>query len=223
MPRTPIYAAILLLVSYGVAHAEEKFANIAVHFEQNATDEDVEVVFKAKSGDAGLSTLKVVAPDGRTVVDFNAPDSKLGLRHIDLESPEPKNVASVKADFPEGEYTFTGRTVTGDKLRGKASLSHKLPDTAVFVRPRPDEKAVPVKGLRIKWNSAKNPAVWVVVIEREGTEFEISAKLPSTARTFVVPDGFLLPDTEYKLEIGAVSGDGNTSVVETSFTTKGKK
>lgn len=223
MPPTLVYAGILLLVSYGLAHAEEKFEKIAVLFEQNATDKDAEVVFDATSGGAGLATLKVVAPGGRTVVDFKAPDSKLGLRHINLESPEPKNDGTVQADFPEGEYTFTGSTVTGVKLHGKASLGHKLPDTAAFVRPRPDEKGVPVKGLQIEWNTVKNPAAWVVVIEQEGTEFEIAAKLPAAATTFVVPDGFLLPDTEYKLAIGTVSRDGNTSVVEASFTTEGKK
>lgn len=223
MPRTLVYAGILLLVSYGLAHAEEKFEKIAVHFEQNATDNDAEVIFEAASGGAGLATLRVVAPGGRTVVDFKAPDSKLGLLHINLESPEPKNDGTVQADFPEGEYTFTGSTVTGAKLHGKARLSHKLPDTAAFVRPRPDEKGVPVKGLQIKWNTVKNPAACVVVIEQEGTEFEIAAKLPAAATTFVVPDGFLLPDTEYKLAIGTVSRDGNTSVVEISFTTEGKK
>ncbi len=223
MPPTLVYAGILLLVSYGLAHAEEEFEKIAVLFEQNATDKDAEVVFDATSGGAGLATLKVVAPGGRTVVDLKAPDSKLGLRHINLESPEPKNDGTVQADFPEGEYTFTGSTVTGAKLHGKASLGHKLPDTAAFVRPRPDEKGVPVKGLQIEWNTVNNPAAWVVVIEQEGTEFEIAAKLPAAATTFVVPDGFLLPDTEYKLAIGTVSRDGNTSVVEASFTTEGKK
>lgn len=223
MPRTLVYAGILLLASYGLAHAEEKFEKIAVIFEQNATDKDAEVVFDATSGGAGLATLKVVAPGGRTVVDFKAPDSKLGLRHIRLESPEPKNDGSVQADFPEGEYTFTGSTVTGAKLHGKASMSHTLPDTAAFVRPRPDEKGVPVKGLQIEWNAVKNLAAYAVVIEQEGTEFEIAAKLAADATTFVVPDGFLLPDTEYKLAVGTVSRDGNTSVVEISITTEGKK
>jgi hypothetical protein len=33
----------------------------------------------------------------------------------------------------------------------------------------------------------------------------------------------LVPGTEYKLEIGTVSREGNRSFVETSFTTAGKK
>jgi hypothetical protein len=40
---------------------------------------------------------------------------------------------------------------------------------------------------------------------------------------FDVPDGFLLPGTEYTLGIGAETADGNASYVETSFTTAGKE
>lgn len=208
-----------MLISYGVAHAEEKFENVAVQFEQNATDKDAEVVFEATSGGAGLSALKVIAPDGRTVVDFKAPDTKLGLRHINLESPEPKNDGSIQADFPEGEYTFTGSTVTGVKLLSKAMLSHKLPDVAIVVSPRADAKGVPVKGQRIKWTVPKNLAACVVAIEQEESGLSITAKLPGNATSFAVPDGFLLPGTEYKLAVGTVSPDGNTSLVETNFTT----
>ena len=38
------------------------------------------VVIKTNSDDEGLSALTVVAPDGRTLVDFKSPDAKLGIR-----------------------------------------------------------------------------------------------------------------------------------------------
>lgn len=223
MSQTFVSGVILLLVSHGVAHAEEKFENVAVQFEQNATDKDAEVVFEATSGGAGLSALKVIAPGGRTVVDFKAPDTKLGLRHINLESPEPKNDGSIQADFPEGEYTFTGSTVTGVKLLSKVKLSHKLPEPASILSPRADANGVPVKGQQIKWTAVKNLAACVVVIEQEESDLSVTAKLPGSATTFAVPDGFLRPGTEYKLAVGTVSREGNISLVETSFTTRGKK
>jgi hypothetical protein len=34
-----------------------------------------------------------------------------------------------------------------------------------------------------------------------------------------MPDGFLLPSTDYKLAIGTVSVEGNVSFAETTFTT----
>jgi hypothetical protein len=222
MNRTLCSVTMSLLVSAGFAQAEEKFEKAVVHFEQNATDKDAEVMFEAIGGGVGLATLQVAAPGGRTVIDYKAPDSKLGLQHITLESPEPKNDGSVQADFPEGEYTFTGSTVTGVKLLSKAKLSHKLPETASVVSPRAEAKGVPVKGLQIKWNAAKNLAACTVVIEQEETGLDIKATLPGSATTFAVPDGFLRPGTEYKLAVGTVSREGNTSLVETNFTTAGK-
>lgn len=212
----------LLWVSHGVAQADEKFEHVAIHFEQNASDKDAEIIVEATGNDAGLATLHVAAPDGRTVIDFKAPDSKMGLRHFSFESPEPKNDGRLQADFPEGEYTFTGRTVTGVALRGKAMLSHTLPDPASFVRPRPDTAGAPVKGLQIQWRSVKDLAACIIVIEQEDTGLEMRAKLPGAATTFAVPDGFLAPDTEYKLAIGTVAKKGNTSFVETTFTTAAK-
>ena len=167
--KRPILTLLCLLAlgAHGFALADEKFEHVAVRIEQNATDEDVEVVFEATSGDIGLATLRVAAPDGRTVIDFKAPDSKLGIRHLVLESPEPTNDGRLQKDFPAGEYTFTGSTVSGEKLSSKATLSHKLPGTASFVQPRPKEKNVAVKGLQLKWTAPKDLASCVVVVEHE--------------------------------------------------------
>ena len=95
----------------------------SVRFEQNATDGDVEVVFEAKGGDAGLAHFKVVSPDGRTVIDFNAPDSStLGIRQFRMESPEPKDVEALKTAYPEGKYLFSGTTLSGMTLAGEFTL-----------------------------------------------------------------------------------------------------
>ena len=209
----------LMLANKKQSGESAPFERATVYFEQNATDEDAEVVFEADTGDLGLASLKVVSPDGRTIIDFKAPNSKLAIRHFRFESPELENDGIVQADFPEGEYTFTGTTVTGVKLHGNATLSHKLPDTASVIKPAPDEDGVPIKGLEITWSPVKNLAAYIVTIEQEELAHAISARLPATVTTFAVPDGFLIPQTEYKLAIGTVTKDGNTSFVETSFTT----
>ncbi len=228
--RQILAVVTLFLVSPGPALAVEKqsagsmpFDVATVYFEQNATDEDAEVVFEAKGGELGLATLKVVSPDGRAVIDFKAPDSKLGIRHFRFESPEPSNDGSVQADFPEGKYTFTATTVTGVRLHGKATLSHKLPDAACLIRPGPGEEDVPTKGLEITWTPVKNLDACIVVIEQGELALEITAYLPGSATAFAVPDGFLVPETQYKLAIGTVTEEGNTSFVETTFTTAGKE
>ena len=75
----PLMLALILTALQGVARSEETFAKVGVYLEQTIEDQDSEIMFEAIGGDLGLTTLKVVAPDGRTVVDFKAPDSKLGV------------------------------------------------------------------------------------------------------------------------------------------------
>jgi hypothetical protein len=67
----------------------------------SVSDGDVEVVFDVVGGKEGLARLTVVAPDGRTVVDFTAPDaSTLGIRSFQFESPEPPDIGGFKAAYP---------------------------------------------------------------------------------------------------------------------------
>lgn len=222
--RMPGILVAVLLSMTGVAQAaDEKFEHANIRLEQNATDNDAEIVFEAVGGDAGMAELKVTAPGGRVVLDFKAPDSKLGIRHVNLESPEPKNDGRVQADFPAGEYVFTATTVDGVKLHSKVALSHKLPETTVFIHPRPEATGLPVKGLQIKWSPVKNLAACVITIEQKKTDVELKAKLSGTTTSFVVPDGFLAPNAEYVVVISSVSHEGNMSSVETSFATGPKK
>jgi hypothetical protein len=198
------------------------FAIASVFFEQNATDKDVEVVFDVKGGDDGLVQLTVLAPDGRTVVDIKSPDgTTLGLRQFRFESPERGDVAGIKAAYPEGVYTFDAATAAGVKFHGTATLSHTLPATATGVRPAAEAEDVPVKGLVIRWTPARNLAAYVIAVEQDSLELNVSARLPGSATSFVVPDGFLAAGLEYVLSIGTMTSEGNTSYVESTFTTAG--
>ena len=58
-----------------------------------------------------------------------------------------------------------------------------------------------------------------VEIEQDDLGTTIQAVLPGSTTTFAVPGGFLRPRTEYQLAIGTVGNEGNTSFVETTFTT----
>lgn len=207
---------------FGGALAQEKFEKAKVYFEQNVQDKDVEVKFEATGGSAGLAAMKVVAPDGRTVVDFKSPDSKFGIRHLVLESPEPKNNGQIQKDFPAGVYKFSGTLVGGVALQGEATLSHKLPTPTSFIRPKPDEKNVPIKGLKASWAAVKDLRAVVVVIEQDSLGQEIKVTLPGNATTFAVPDGFLQAGLDYKISVGTVSSEGNGSFIETVFSTAGK-
>ena len=216
----------LLLGSSGLAFAAgdasppSRLPIASVIFEQNATDGDVEVVFKVKGRDEGLAKLSVVSPDGGTVIDFTAPGvSAMGIREFVFESPEPTDVEGLKAAYPAGIYTFSGTSATGKELRGESTLSHELPATTSLLRPSAGAHNVPVEDLKITWTPVAKVSGYVIEIEQDELEVHLEATLPGSATRFAVPDGFLRPGTEYDLGIGTVSEAGNVSFVETSFTT----
>ena len=196
------------------------FAVASIHFEQNASDGDFEAVVEVKGGDEGLAQLAVVSPDGRAVIDVTAPAAiTLGVRQLRFESPEPGDFASLKLAYPEGVYSFTGATADGATLQGKATLRHTLPPAAAFLRPAAGARTVSVKDLVITWTAVRNVTAYIVTIEQHGSDVSITARLAGSVASFAVPDGFLLPGTEYQLGIGTVTAGGNISFVETTFTT----
>ena len=226
--RARIVAGVILLLSFsGVAPGTsaqtgpaEPFAVALVHIEQNVTDGDAEVVFQIKTGKEGLAKLAVVSPDGRTVVDFTAPDaSTLGIQQFRLETPEPKDFMTLKAAYPEGVYSFNGVTAAGSKLRGESTLHHTLPAATSFVSPKAGARSVATKNLRVAWSPVKNLAGYIVRIEQRKAGASLTVQVPRSVSTFAVPDGFLFPGTEYVLAIGTVAEKGNIAFVETSFTT----
>ena len=200
------------------------FAVASVHFEQNATDGDVEVVFDVKGGDDGLTSLAVTAPDGRRVVAISAPDtSTMGLRQFRFESPEPTDVDRLTAAYPEGVYVFAGTTVAGDRYASEATLSHRLPPAAAVVTPPDEAEGVAMRGLRITWSPVPDAAGYIVTIEQPDLGFDLTVTLPGSAVSFAVPDGVLQPGHGYTLALGTVLAGGNASFVETTFATAGQE
>jgi hypothetical protein len=203
----------------GAAAEDGRFEKLSVYLERNIQDRDAEIRFEATSGDDGLAALKVSAPGARTVIELKTPDSKLGIRSLTLESPEPDDDRIVRADFPAGAYRFEGTTTKGERLRGEAQLSHVFPKPAAFEYPRPDQKDVPATALTLRWSVPEAVEACAIVIEQTGSAYEIRAFLPGSAKSFTVPDGFLRAGKAYKFAIGTVAKDGNRSFIEAGFTT----
>lgn len=218
-------SSTLALMATGAGpHVAGRFAVASIRLEQNVTDGDVEIVIEAKGGEDGLAKFSVVSPDGRTLIDVAAPDaSTLGLRQFRFESPEPKDIESLKSAYPQGVYRFSGVSAAGARLQGVARLSHHLPGAAAFVRPRAGARGVAIKGLEIAWSPVENLAAHIIYIEQPELGVEITARLPGSAMSFAVPDGFLVPGTEYQVGLGTVTAEGNMSFVETTIKTAGKE
>jgi len=215
-------AGVLSAMAYplaGAAAENGRFEKLSVYLERNVQDHDAEIRFEVTGAKDGLAALKIMAPGERTVIDLRTPDSKLGVRGLTLESPEPDDDGIVRADFPAGAYRFEGKTTNGASLRGETRLSHVFPEPAAFEYPRPDQKDVPATALTLRWSVPKGIEACAIVIEQTGSAYEIRALLPGSARSFTVPEGFLRAGAAYKFAIGTVAKDGNRSFIEAAFTT----
>jgi hypothetical protein len=216
-------AATLSAFAYPVTRAaaaeDGRFQRLSVYLERNMQDHDAEIGFEVTGGRDGLIELTVSAPGERKVVDVKTPDSKLGIRKLTIESPEPSDDRIVKADFPAGAYRFEGKTSSGAGLRGEARLSHVFPGPAAFEYPRSGQKDVPATDLTLRWSVPQGIEACAIVIEQTGSPYEMRAVVPASTKAFTIPKGFLRAGQAYTLAIGTVAKDGNRSFIETSFTT----
>ena len=200
--------------------AAAPFAALSIRVERNVSDQDHEVVIEITSGSVGLATLKIVTPDGRTLLDLKAPDSKLGLRHLVIESPEPKSLAALHQEYPAGSYSFSGTTSAGVALTGTVMLEHQLPGPVRWLSPSTDNSTVAARGLSLQWVAAQGARSLALAIEDEKSGVKVlQVMLPASTLRFSPPDGSLKPGTVYKASIGAIGANGNASYVETTFTT----
>jgi hypothetical protein len=108
------------------------------------------VEVNSTDGDAGLQifldgeawrSVKVTSPEGQKIFDVACRGQlqKLGLSELFTESNEPNfdelPLEDFLAPFPEGEYTFSGKTVDNERLVGTATFTHNIPAGPVVVSP----------------------------------------------------------------------------------------
>ena len=169
-----------------------EFSELRMTLEQNATDRDIEVVLFAQGGDVGLDRFEITAPGGRRVAKFDGDGRGIGIREFLLESAEPPDFDAVLKSFPQGEYTFTGKTVTGDCLRGTASLSHQIVPPTKLLSPAEDD-VVPVNDLVLTWMAVAGVERYVVELNNEDSGSEMTFEVFPPTTSVAIPAHFLQP------------------------------
>jgi hypothetical protein len=211
----------------GAGSATIPFADARLKIEVNATD-----------GDAGLQVfldgepwraVSLYGPSGRKLVDIDAkgPLKDYGLTELFSESSEPPfdefPLAEFKQLFPEGVYTFRGRTIDGKTLKSTARLTHDIPAGPRILRPREDAE-VRRDRVVVAWRPVRTPGVQIVgyqvVVTREDPLRVLSVDLPARARRLRVPTVFLQRGAEYKAEVLAIEKGGNQTLTEVPFTVR---
>jgi hypothetical protein len=194
-------------------------------FEINATDRDagIQVFLDGEP----WSEMAVRAPDGRKILDVDAAGklNRFGLTELFSESHEPEfselPLRKVKKRFPEGRYRFTGTTVEGRRMVGKARLSHDTPEGPEITAPA-EGATVPEGNAVASWSPGSQPAgVEIVgyraIVEREKPLRVFNADLPASVTSVTIPAEFLEPGNEYKFELQAIEKSGNQTISELTF------
>lgn len=201
-------------------------------------DHELFIETNATDGDAGLQQeldgedwrrTKLRDTKGRTLVDVSAKGRLrgFGLTELFFEAAEPSFTEfpfkKFKKRFPEGKYTWRGKTVEGRKLVGSDRLSHRVPDGPVITFPTEGAQVDP-DGFTIRWEPVTSPAgveiVRYIVIVDQGTR-SVELELDGGATSADVPGQVLEPGAEIGGEVLAKDKNGNQTITALpSFSTR---
>jgi hypothetical protein len=204
-------------------------------------DARLKIEYNATDGDAGLQVfvdapawreVSITNPSGRNVMNVEAERviRDFGLTELFAESSEPPfdefPFAEFKQLFPEGTYTFSGRTIEGERLKSTFELTHDVPDGPAIVSPA-DEATLGPDDLVVQWQPVTTPAgvevvAYQVLVVSDAPSVGnptrvFDVMLPGTATQLPVPSEFLVPGT-YKTEVLAIEKSGNQTLTEVAFT-----
>lgn len=228
-------AAALTLAVLAVAAATRasgtspplRFADAELIVEVNATDGDAGLQLFADAGP--WRRFELYKPDGSKILDVTASGDlrDYGLTELFSESSEPPftefPLSQFKELWPEGRYRFRGETVEGQDLVGSVVLSHDIPAGPRITSPREDS-VVGTEDLEVRWQGVPEPAGidvagYQVLVIDEDRGRELAVDLGPGARRLEVPEQFVRPETEYKVEVLAIDDSGNQTLTELIFRT----
>lgn len=195
-----------------------EFESVAIKVVYSATDDDAQIIISGGS-DNPIRKIKVFGPGYRLYL-FSWFNDRKRIGHADFkfDTPEPSMEKLMKA-YPEGNYRFIARTVNNKILFGNVELSHELLNAPNITYPEKEASDIPVNNLVATWEQVYGAEAIRLEIEDEEEEVALKVDLPGDATSFMVPDNWLKPGTEYVLDIKATGENGNQTVTDLHFTT----
>ena len=205
-------------------------ARIFFEYNSSARDLGAQVFLDGES----WKRLKIVGPNG-TIFEVEGKGSlkKTGLTELSFEGEEPSldevPIEEFLARFPEGEYQFVGKTVEGQNLVGRATLTHAVPAGPSNVSAAVGSN----NSLIISWGPVTGPAKdfpdepivivgYQVIVDRVNPQplRVFSVDLPATATKVTVSPEFIQANAEYRFEVLAIEAGGNQTISQSTFKSK---
>ena len=221
---TATVAIALAVTVMAIPAWAKKLADAEIFFEINDTDGDagIQVFLDGEGWDA----MQMTGPNG---VEFSVlAERGIGMQGITeffFESAEPsfdeQPLEDLLALFPAGKYRFKGTTTDGKVLKGKARLTHRLPDAPLLLFPADGDDVDPDDAV-FTWQAVPDPPgseidSYIVVVECEEPGSEMAVEVPADITQITVPPEVLDEQDECKWEVLAVEESGNKTISEGEF------
>ncbi len=230
-----LLAAVILLVT-ALQLSAIPFSKTKIIIEVNATDGDAGIQISLDA--PGWQKLEVFDPNGLKIVDVQGTGSvgMQGFTELFSESAEPsfedQTLGQLFVRFPAGDYTFSGLTVDGKALNGKAKLTHAIPAGAEINSPGEGASLDSNMPVVIDWEPVTGPfpdtALLVTIVGYQVIVDRVkpqplrifSVDLPATVTHVTVSPEFIQANAEYAFEVLAIEAGGNQTISLSSFKTK---
>lgn len=218
-----VAVALAVAIAAPAAWAKQ-LEDAEIYIEINDTDGDagIQVFIDGE----GWDTMQMRGPNG---LQFSVlAERSVGMQGITeffFESAEPsfeeQSLEELLELFPEGIYKFKGTTTDGRRLKGRAELTHALPDAPVQIFPLEDDEVDPADAV-FTWEEVDDPPgseieEYEVVVECEEPGSEMKVNVPSDITQVTVPPEVLQGQEECKWEVLAVEESGNQTISESEF------
>jgi hypothetical protein len=218
---------LLPAVALGLAAPSlaQEFEEARIYIEYNESGNDLG--FHVALDGEGWTDLKIYDPAGKKIFDASAKGGykNLGLTELFFEGAEPNlsefPLEELLALFPEGDYTFVGKTVDHEHLVSTATLTHNVPDG-----PAVSTGTSTCNGdtIVISWESVSGPAeilpgrtINVVAYQVIVGSFQVT--LPGSTTQVTLPGEYYqsLPPATHDFEVLAIDISGNQTITEGTF------
>ncbi len=228
LKRTSIFLAAVVALGLGVPAMAQpadtfKIARFYIEYNQSANDLGFHVTL---DGDDWTS-LRIYDPTGTKIFDVSAKGGykNLGLTELFFEGAEPNlddfPLAELLALFPEGEYTFIGKTTDNKQLVSTAFLSHDVPNGPVLSTA--PSTACPGT-IAISWPPVTSPAPilpngTVNIVAYQVIVGPMLITVPASVTSLTIPPEYYqtLASGIQLYEVLAIDANGNQTITESSF------
>ncbi|MDH3743569.1 MAG: hypothetical protein OES47_00535 [Acidobacteriota bacterium] len=221
-----VAAVAIVTAAMAPEAAAKRLSDQFIRIEVNDTDGDAGIHLFLDG--EGWDTMQLRDPEGNVLFSILGEGSVgfQGITETFFESAEPsfdeQTLDELLELFPEGIYTYKGTTTEGKKLRGRARLTHRIPDAPVQVSPLEGDEVDPEDAV-FTWEPVADPpgssiVAYEIVVEcEEPTVRKILAQVDGSVTSYTAAPEFFENADECKWEVLSIEESGNQTISEVEF------